>query len=145
MCHLTTETKLTRKTVYKICHKVNGNYFGMFAGMLIEKGPVLDEECWRNKRPDDMHYSSYNTWDYLFNVLAVGRCSGFSSKRSIKNYFHSESAYYNKTFGVTLAVLKMTLGGSIVKGDARGIAGMVSDKALIYAGTEIIDFEEIKI
>jgi hypothetical protein len=62
----------------------------------------------------------------------VGKCSGFENKTDAKVLGHHQTA-----------VLKIVLGGEIWIGDASDIDSDIPDDHIVYAGTEILSFEEI--
>lgn len=68
----------------------------------------------------------------------VGRVSGFRHRRDVNEFYKEQ-----KRFEAGVVLLKMTLGGVILKGDGSNIASNIPTDAITYAGTEIIDFKEV--
>jgi len=140
MCDISKKTNLKRKVVYKVVFKREGGYYSCVVGSMIQEGLVL-------LSPATKYYKDFVPTYYNPNM--DGRVSGFASKGSAMLLIGIDAKYnifrdYN-VFKDKVVILKITLGGSIMKGTAKGFLLGKDAKRITYAGTEIIDFEEITI
>jgi hypothetical protein len=134
MCDLREKTDLKTVTVYKTVTKVRNSYYSYFAGTKIKLGKVRKQT---KKAPKiikyRMNYNFYIPDTFHYNEYMVGKCSGFE-------YLEDANAlggrYYN--------VLKIVLGGEIWVGTTKNISThSIPPSNRIYAGTEILSFEEV--
>jgi len=131
MCDISKKTNLKRKVVYKVVFKRGGVYYSVFAYTSIKKGTV----------PLGLSNGRYIKGVWPYNSNMEGRVSGFASKKSAISLVNEYTPhfYQNKT------ILRMVLGGNIMCGTAKYVLSKNPGKRITYAGTEIIDFEEITI
>jgi len=130
MCNLKEKTDLKTVTIYKAVEKIGGKYYAFFAGTLIKLGTV-EPQSYKNVHKRFKH--RVDDWYISFNDNMVGKCSGFKMK----------SDAIRLADGKNDAVLKIKLGGEIWIGDALNIDMYIPDDHIIYAGSEILSFEEI--
>lgn len=139
MCNINERTTLESVTVYKKVLSYKGEFYSPFAGTPIKVGCVIPQTDktleWCNNVLSD-NFSDYKEWkNRFYNRYMVGKCNGFETLKdcSLMHIF----TYYD------VAILKIELGGDIMKGDAENIAGTVSKDAIIYAGSIIKSIEII--
>ena len=133
MCNLNKITKRRSQIVYKVVRvSLTGEFISCFANSLVDVGNVAHLNSLSKER-----MSTYLPTDFLFNRLAVDRCSGFERLSAAKDLLGS-SHHSNEI------IVRIELGGVIVKGDALDISDSVDPECVIYAGTEIISVTEIK-
>lgn len=134
MCKLIRKTKKETVTVYKtvlrVVHEDGEYYTAFFSGVRIKLGKVKqqtrEDKCFHRYIPGTQHW----------NEIMVGKSSGFANlKPAIKLGRCTKNS----------CVLKIVLGGEIWEGDASRIAIDIDFKEKIYAGTEILSFEEVKL
>lgn len=149
MCNIHKKTYFTTKTIYKAVKKMQGRYFSFYSGFEIKLGPVDPE--WSLSKLDSSIKCKWraSTWmgvrPYLpsmtlYNPDIVGKVTGFGKEKWAKLVFNKPR--FQKP-DVEFAILKMVLGGDIMKGDATGVAKFIPDKIVTWAGSEILSFEEI--
>jgi hypothetical protein len=132
MCNLKEKTELKTVTVYKAVEKHKGKYYSFFAGTKIEIGevkPQTPENICKEMRSNCA--TLYSCDEPNYNEHMVGKCSGFEKKIDAQ------------TLAEGLPVLKVVLRGEIWIGDATQIDSNINENSIIYAGTEILSFEEI--
>ena len=136
MCNISKKTKLKKVTVFTAVIKHKEDYYSYFSLKKLKVGKVIPltmEEL--NKCP----VSTGSAKDYLnpneqfYNENMVGRVSGFAT-------IDPANTLYD-TFGKV--VLKVVLGGDIMRGTAKNVMERRYNKRVVYAGTEIISMEEV--
>ena len=135
MCDISKKTNFKTKTVYKAVEKHCGKYYSYFAMKELQVGkvePLTKEEL------DNLHvgdacpaYVYLDTDSSFYNPHMVERVSGFALKE--------DAQVLADRF-----VLKIVLGGDIMKGTARRICGpMIPEHHIVYAGTKILSMKEV--
>ena len=107
--------------------------------MEIKKGVVTTNTHEFNHRVPK--YRSYTSFRNFYNELAIGRTTGFKS-RKIAEKFHSLmcSSFYE------YVVIKMKITGDIVEGTGADLSGLsIIDDGIVYAGKKILSFEKVEI
>lgn len=140
MCDINKKTKYTTRIVYKVVHKIDGNYYALYSGLPISIGKV--DARWRLSKlkediRDNYDFSNFTTDTWFYNRNIIGKTSGFAILKAAK-ILKSESHREDKK------ILKIKLGGEIWKGTSKNILSKYFDNYIVYAGTEILSFEEIK-
>lgn len=140
MCDVNIRTKYTTRIVYKVVHKIGEKYYALYSGLPIRLGNV--DKRWRLSKLKESIRDSYDfnvftsdEWSYNRNI--VGKTTGFALLEAAK-ILKQESSKEDKT------VLKIKLGGEIWKGTGKNILSSYFDKYIVYAGSEILSFEEVK-
>jgi len=134
MCNIHTKTDLKTITVYKAVVKIDEDYYSCFAGTKIELGKVKRQTFKRVHKA--LYYSNlFSIGGLFYNKHMVGKCSGFQLP---------DDAKILKIFTDGKTILKIVLGGTIWLGDASNIYFEIPDDHIVYAGSEIISFEEFK-
>jgi len=143
MCDLKKNSTLETVKVYKVCYKHKDKYYAYFSGMRIKVGKVAGLPFKRNingrffrEYADDKRHYGYK----LYNELAVGRTTGFKSKRIATNLQFGDGGP-----SCNAVLLEMVITGDIVRGTGGHIIGYWEDlnKAIVYAGREIVSFKEV--
>jgi hypothetical protein len=119
-------------TIYKAVKKIRENYYSIFAGTKIELG-VVKPQSHKNTHRSFRAYESFHIGHSFYNEIMVGKSSGFIEIDDARCL-----ADENKE-----VVLKIELGGEIWQGDAEKISFYIPEHHILYAGTEILSFEEI--
>jgi len=127
MCNINTLTKLKRKTVYKLCVKIDGKYYSYYSGFLMKTGPVKFD----NIPPSTEGWVDYEHTD-LFNPNMVGKCCGFEDLIKFKNMITSSCINVD-----SCVILEVSLSGIIMKG--------VESHLQAYSGSIIKSFKEIEV
>jgi len=140
MCDINKKTNYTTRIVYKVVHKNGDNYYALYSGLPICIGNV--DKRWRISKlkeniRDNYDFNSFtpDTWTYNRNI--IGKTTGFADLKAAK-ILKRESNREDKT------ILKIKLGGEIWKGTSKNILSEYFDNHIVYAGSEILSFEEIK-
>jgi len=144
MCDLKSKSKLETVKVYKVCTKDKDKYYAYFSGMEISVGNVADMplrcvlECGKKFREYTNDENKYGS--KLYNRLAVGRTSGFLSKRIATNLQYGDGGPYGGT-----VLLEMVIADDIVRGTGSNIMGFWKelDKSIVYAGRQIVSYKEV--
>jgi hypothetical protein len=140
MCDINEKTKFKTKTIYKVVEKHNDKYYSVFAAKEISVGkvsPLTPEEVIENL--EIMGWSYVDPREYThpvspkFNDNMVGKTSGFAKIGPAKALQMGNEKE---------VVLKMVIGGDIMKGTSANIAGL-DPNYITYAGTEILSMEEV--
>ena len=140
MCDVNIRTKYTTRIVYKVVHKIADKYYALYSGLPIRIGNV--DKRWRLSKlkesiQDKYDFSSFTSDNWSYNRNIIGKTTGFTDLKAA-NILKRESHREDKT------ILKMKLGGEIWKGTSRNILSEHFDNYIVYAGSEILSFEEIK-
>jgi hypothetical protein len=136
MCNITKKTDKKTVTVYKAVIKDGENYYAFFSGIKIGVGtvkPQIDADYVKNI----YLYRGYFKHDSIYNENMVGKTSGFAKHKTAK-------LLLSECFYTEAVILKMVLGGEIWEGNAEHIACEINPSEVVYAGTEILSFEEVK-
>ena len=145
MCDISKPTKLKTKKVYKVCIKVNRDYYSIFALKKIKVGEV-GEYLHREQTEVSSLTGIPPCWG-RDNPLMAQMVSGFASistARQLKS-IRSNSLRVQIHLGVfKIVILEMMLGGTILKGTSAGISSMLPKNRVTYAGSEIISFKEVE-
>ena len=142
MCDISKKTKLKTKTVYKAVLKIKRNYYSIFSGKKLTVGrvePLTKREArfyGRYVSRSPLNYFDEDDWAY--NPEMVGRVSGFGK---MKDAMIQSNTCWAKGRG---RVLRVVLGGDIMKGTCQKINLDINWPNPTYAGTEIISMEEIQ-
>jgi hypothetical protein len=139
MCNITKKTNKETIIVYKAVIRVKKRYYACFSGIKIKVGKVKPQTNRDYNRIENRFLLDgwrYDTLSMFYNKNMVGKTSGFATLKS------AESLAYDG-YGSRI-VLKIVLGGEIWRGNAVKISSSVPDNAVVYAGTEILSFEEVK-
>ena len=143
MCDLKSKSKLETVTVYKLCRKHKNKYYAYFSGMEISVGNVADMSF--KSKVGDKRFRKYSNdksrYGYkLYNELAVGRTTGFLSKRMATNLQFGDGG---PSCGAVL--LEIVIAGDIVRGTGSHIIGYWEElnKAIVYAGRQIVSYKEV--
>ena len=140
MCDLKSKSKLETVKVYKVCYEFEGQYFAVFSGMEVKIGPVekmkffglVDNVRFLNRTEKPTHP--------LHNELAIGRTTGFKSKR-IANRLGFARQFQSKLRAV---VLEIELADDIVRGTGEKIMrDEVMSKSIVYAGRTVVSLKEV--
>jgi hypothetical protein len=116
-------------------YKYRNQYYSVFTGWRFRKGKVVFD----NTRPIGYSWNNYSVSDPLYNPLMVGKTSGFA-KFSIAKKLCGDLSYFEDT----LVILRVILGGTILQGTTKNIhTDLIPEDEVTYAGTEVIDFEEV--
>ena len=137
MCDISKPTKLKEITVYKVATKSQSGYLSAFVEAPIKLGEVKPFEM------TGILVLKYGYNSALFNINMIRRSSGFKSKEAaqkLADFFANNSEDENNN--ENLIVLKIKLGGSIMRGTSNYIGG-IDASHITYAGTEILSIEEI--
>ncbi len=142
MCNINKKTQKKSVVVYKVCRKMmDGNYYAYFSGMKIETGLVKNMPFFFPKRAKNTHpFITYPKGDYsqFYNKNIVGKTSGFELLKIAKEFLKDTNP---RTSNV---ILKLTLGGDIMKGTGdRIVRNPIVNGAIVYAGTEILNVEVV--
>ena len=151
MCDISKPTKFKTKTVYKVCEEVDGNYYSVFAGYPIEKGPVtrMSKELMHGINdithcaPFMFTYYDYSPEDlqkFNVNIYMMDRVSGFGE---LDNALILHDQYNSRDYG-EYTILEIVIAGEIMEGTSMGICPGLNRKSKTYAGKEIISFKPIK-
>ena len=152
MCDIKKETKYKSRIVYKVCYKIDDQYYSYFAGMLIKEGKVET----RTQSPHkyllltipELGITDYHQGENLFNKNLVGRTSGFASLDIAEQFIlrlklQNINFYKLRYLKPRVVLLKVKIGGSIFKGSTKNISFYTPSDGVTYAGSEILSFEEI--
>ena len=141
MCDINKKTKLKTVDIYKICWKRGDKYYAYFSGMEISVGNVIDfvSTC------DERFLNRINhIYTDIHNVNMIGRTSGFKLKRDAQyllEYINKRTPLRNHR-----VLLKIKIGGDIMQGTGKKIIKDVrldNDSVITYAGTEILEIQEV--
>jgi len=144
MCDIRQQTNLKTKTVYKVVYKANGKYYAVFSGLRLEIGFVQKMLRFDSVIEDDNKDASilqsfnsfHKTSSTCYNPLMSGRTSGFSSLKAAE--ILARCCYPS-------IILKIQLGGSILKGTSANILrDPTFQRYITYAGTEVLSIKEIE-
>ena len=127
MCNINTLTKLKRKTVYKLCVKIDGKYYSYYSGFLMKTGPVKFD----NILPSTEGWIDYEH-SSIFNPNMVGKCCGFEDLTLFKNMLINSIIETD-----SCVILKVSLSGIIMKG--------IDSHIPAYSGSIITSFKEIEV
>ena len=129
MCNLTKKTNLKTVVIYKAVRKIDDKFYGNIAGTEVKLGKVIPQQeqniLFHWARVFRSEHSAY------FNKNMIGKCSGLATE---------ENAHLLSGNNI---VLKITLSGTIWRGTAKDISRDISERAVIYAGTQILSIEEV--
>ena len=141
MCNITKKTDKETVTIYKVVIKYKRRYYSVFSGVKIKIGGVTPQTNRDFKRIDNLTNGGwrYNAFSPLYNNIMPGKTSGFATLESAKSLAEDDSRVYSSRI-----VLKIVLGGEIWEGDALDISHRVPNTAIVYAGSKILSFEEVK-
>ena len=146
MCNIHKKTSLKRVVVYKIVIKQVNDYYAFFSGYRITTGSVKSNFYKEPAIPTNSEshigrFALYSPEDHgLYNPLMIGRTSGFKMKKALSRFYFEERPRHKGH----LKVLRMTLAGTIYKGDATLISRVIENHEIVYAGSKIVDFKEVK-
>jgi len=106
---------------------------GKVAGLPFKSN--INGRFFREYTDDKKHYGHK-----LYNELAVGRTTGFKSKRIATNLQFGDGGP-----SCNAVLLEMVITGDIVRGTGGHIMGYWDDlnKAIVYAGREIVSLKEV--
>lgn len=139
MCDINKKTKLKTVTVYKLCHKIGNKYYAYFSGMEISTGNVVNF-----KNTCDSHFLNRINKENspIYNENMIGRTSGFKLKKDVE--YLLEHIKKHNPFNCGKVILKIKLGGDIMKGSGKNIImDDYLDSTITYAGTEIVEMQEV--
>ena len=156
MCDLRNDVKINAKTktVYKICTERDGKYYATLSGLRIAVGKVKDLGFVKERETgevkssfwsDDKYVSVIPRWRIrlytteceLYNPLAVGRTTGFATK---KMALRAQESFCTPN----LVLLKLKITGDLVSGTGKKISSDERlDRAKVYAGKEILSVEKV--
>ena len=148
MCDISTKSDFKTKTIYKVCIKLNGRYFACFsrAEIKIGKIPRRTNEMIvaRDMKEAEIESSmNLNMFSYIYggwgndNPIIENKTTGFATLNDAKKLL-------TKIETPLLCILKLKIGGEIYHGTGKGITDDNNLwKAITYAGSEILSFEEI--
>jgi hypothetical protein len=136
MCNLTKKTRKKTVTVYKAVLKIGKNYYSCFAGTKIQLGqikPQTEKDYYRiRSRSESANFFEHYNDNYNENMR--GKISGFAKKKNAQLLCGWSDR----------VMLKIILGGEIWTGTARRVSSLIPYDEIIFAGTEVISFKEIK-
>jgi hypothetical protein len=143
MCDINKKTEYTTRTVYKVVHKFDDNYYALYSGLPITIGKV--DAKWKPSKIqtiDIINACSFNSFSrdsHFYNSNMIGKTSGFADLKAAK--ILKQDTYQ---CGGIMVILEIKFGGEIWEGSSRGILDDDFDDYIVYAGTEILSFKEIK-
>lgn len=139
MCDINQATDLKTVNVYKVCYKIRNKYYACFSHIKIFVGSVSISTSHYRERLKVMYAPSFP----VYNENMIDKTTGF------KNLKHAR--YLQKRFkkiihdDEEMVILKIKLGGEIMQGTGKNIVtSSILDSAITYAGTEILEIEEVK-
>ena len=146
MCDINKKTRIKRATIYKVAVKdKEGNLFSYFAGWPVKLGPV--GEFQKPGRLGDHSFTHHETCEPLYNENLIGRTSGFAKLSVAKKLYDYND--YNRSDGgdvsseSALSIVRLTIGGSIMKGSSAMISSSLPDYEVVLAGTEVFSIKEV--
>lgn len=144
MCDLKKGSKLETVTVYKVCYKHEYNYYAVFSGLKIGTGLV--KYMGFIKKIDGLRFRTskgYREGQALYNPLAVGRTTGFKSKKIAEGM--RQLFLGRDDDDANVVVLKMEISDDLVIGTGQKIMSSYEklNTSIVYAGKNVVSFEEI--
>ena len=141
MCDLKSKSKLETVTVYKVCYEFEGRYFAIFSGMEVKTGPVEDMEFMGLVDGVRFLNRAAHTSHPLHNPLALGRTSGFKSKRIAARLRFSRQ----QKSKLRTVILEIELADDIVRGTGEKVMrDEVMNKSIVYAGKTVMSLKEVE-
>jgi hypothetical protein len=140
MCDISIKTRMKSVTVFKAAVEHEGEFYSLYSAKKLSVGPVkpltvaeikhgvtIDLYCGNQYLPSAI-------WQWHYNEHMVGKVSGFKLKRDAVTLAGSSSRK---------VVLKIVLGGEIMKGTANAISFDIPYENTTYAGTVIKSIQKI--
>jgi hypothetical protein len=143
MCNISKKLNAKSVVVYKVArvgvNEAAGKYFSCFSGYTLEVGPVKNE--W--KVPGwARDYNKEKGFSPLYNENMINRVSGFKDLKYAAILYADGNVNKYEIFGV----LKIVLKGDLMEGTGANMGRFGEyDKAVIYAGKEIVSIEHLSI
>lgn len=140
MCNVNIKTKYTTRIVYKVVNKIADNYHALYSGLPIRIGKV--DARWKLSKLkedilDNYDFINFTPVDWTYNSNIIGKTTGFANLKAAK-------ILQKGTHREANTILKIKLGGEIWKGTSKNILSESFDNHIVYAGSKILSFEEIK-
>jgi hypothetical protein len=142
MCNISKKLDAESVVAYKVVRVQDDMFYSCFSGYPFKVGKVgRVGDDWRI--PVWGHDYSTLLMKYLYNENMINRVSAF------KDMYHAEilrdEGIRWGDFHGTYKVLKIVLKGDLMEGTGANIGGSKQfDKAVVYAGTEVVSIEEIE-
>jgi hypothetical protein len=153
MCDISMETKFKSKTVYKVAFQSrNGRLYSPFTYYPLKVGKVKDDWEKMQKMCRKILEGTHQVFikgSNMYNWHMRGMVSGFGLLSDAVAMVNDDSSVFSHTAMAKkkgrLIILKLTLGGKILKGSTKHICSTVPNNHVAYAGSVIKSIQKLDV